>query len=56
MPSKEGKKIKDKVLALVAKVEDDEWADEWELVRFALDVFLFRDAHRSFVVPTGRSH
>ncbi|GAA5908521.1 hypothetical protein JCM6882_001289 [Rhodosporidiobolus microsporus] len=32
MPSKEGKKIKDKILALVAKVEDDQWSDEWELV------------------------
>ncbi|KDE04022.1 hypothetical protein MVLG_05523 [Microbotryum lychnidis-dioicae p1A1 Lamole] len=32
MPAKEGKKIKDKVLALVAKVEDDEWNDEWELI------------------------
>lgn len=32
MPSKEGKRIKDKVLPLVAKVEDDEWADDWELV------------------------
>ncbi|ORY42978.1 putative Shwachman-Bodian-diamond syndrome protein [Leucosporidium creatinivorum] len=32
MPSKDGKRIKDKVLPLVAKVEDDDWADEWELV------------------------
>ncbi|GAA6012287.1 hypothetical protein JCM10207_002788 [Rhodosporidiobolus poonsookiae] len=32
MPSKDGKRIKDKVLALVAKVEDDDWSDEWELV------------------------
>ncbi|KAK4057002.1 hypothetical protein OIO90_001902 [Microbotryomycetes sp. JL221] len=32
VPSKEGKRIKDKVLALVAKVEDDDWADEWELI------------------------
>lgn len=32
MPSKEGKRLKEKVLALVAKVEEDEWADEWELV------------------------
>lgn len=32
MPSKNGKKIKDKILALTNKVEDDEWSDEWELV------------------------
>lgn len=32
LPAKEGKRIKDKVLALVAKVEEDDWADEWELV------------------------
>ncbi|GAA6043972.1 hypothetical protein JCM8097_003413, partial [Rhodosporidiobolus ruineniae] len=31
MPSKDGKKLKDKVLPLVAKVEDDEWSEEWEL-------------------------
>ena len=34
MPSKDGKRIKTQVLALVDKVEDDDWADEWELVRF----------------------
>lgn len=33
MPSKDGKRIKTQVLALVDKVEDDDWADEWELVR-----------------------
>lgn len=33
MPSKDGKRIKTHVLALVDKVEDDDWADEWELVR-----------------------
>ncbi|KAM0790599.1 hypothetical protein ACM66B_004464 [Microbotryomycetes sp. NB124-2] len=32
VPSKEGKRLKDKILALVSKVEDDDWADEWELV------------------------
>ncbi|BGP26541.1 hypothetical protein JCM10295v2_005494 [Rhodotorula toruloides] len=32
MSSKEGKKIKEKVLPLIAKVEEDEWSDEWELV------------------------
>lgn len=32
LPSKDGKRLKDKVLALVAKVEDDDWGDEWELV------------------------
>jgi ribosome maturation protein SDO1 len=33
MPSKDGKRIKTAVLALVDKVEDDDWADEWELAR-----------------------
>ncbi|KAI5480895.1 hypothetical protein MNV49_006704 [Pseudohyphozyma bogoriensis] len=32
LPSKDGKRIKDKVLALVSKVEEDDWSDEWELV------------------------
>lgn len=36
LPSKDGKRLKDKVLALVAKVEDDDWGDEWELVCFSL--------------------
>lgn len=42
MPSKEGKRLKEKVLPLINKVEDDEWSDEWELVR------LFRPPSRSF--------
>ena len=33
MPSKDGKRLKDKLLALVSKVEDDDWGEEWELVR-----------------------
>lgn len=33
MPAKDGKRIKDKMLALISKVEDDEMGDEWELVR-----------------------
>ncbi|BGP57039.1 hypothetical protein JCM8202_004523 [Rhodotorula sphaerocarpa] len=32
MSSKEGKKMKEKILPLVTKVEDDEWSEEWELV------------------------
>ncbi|GAA5854432.1 hypothetical protein JCM3766R1_006345, partial [Sporobolomyces carnicolor] len=32
MASKEGKRLKEKILPLVTKVEDDEWSDEWELV------------------------
>ncbi|BGP18431.1 hypothetical protein JCM10213_001678 [Rhodosporidiobolus nylandii] len=32
MPSKEGKKLKEKVLPLIAKVEEDDWSEEWELV------------------------
>lgn len=33
MPAKDGKRIKDKMLALISKVEDDEMGDEWEVVR-----------------------
>lgn len=33
LPAKDGKRIKDKLLALVSKVEDDDWGEEWELVR-----------------------
>lgn len=33
VPSKEGKRMKDKILALVSTVEDDDWSDNWELVR-----------------------
>ncbi|GAA5859511.1 hypothetical protein JCM1840_004647 [Sporobolomyces johnsonii] len=32
MSSKEGKKIKEKLMPLISKVEDDDWSDEWELV------------------------
>ncbi|PWN89350.1 Shwachman-Bodian-diamond syndrome protein [Acaromyces ingoldii] len=32
MPTKDGKRIKEKVQELVDKVEDDDWVDEWELV------------------------
>lgn len=36
MSSKEGKKLKEKIMPLVTKVEDDEWSEEWELVRMPL--------------------
>ncbi|POY71616.1 hypothetical protein BMF94_5309 [Rhodotorula taiwanensis] len=32
MSSKEGKRMKEKIMPLVTKVEDDEWTEEWELV------------------------
>lgn len=32
LPTKEAKRLKDKVVPLVEKVEDEDWADEWELV------------------------
>jgi ribosome maturation protein SDO1 len=35
MPSKEGKRLKEKILPLINKVEDDEWSDEWEVVRLS---------------------
>lgn len=32
MLAKEGKKLKEKVVELVEKVESEEWEEEWELV------------------------
>lgn len=32
MPSKDGKKLKDKIIEKTESVEEDEWGDEWELV------------------------
>lgn len=32
IPAKEGKRLKEKILALVSKVEDDDWGESWELV------------------------
>ncbi|TKY88075.1 hypothetical protein EX895_003171 [Sporisorium graminicola] len=34
MPNKDGKKLKDKLLPLTDKVEDEDWSDEWELIAF----------------------
>lgn len=33
MPSKDGKRLKEEILKNVEKVEEDEWSEEWELVR-----------------------
>jgi ribosome maturation protein SDO1 len=32
MPTKEAKKVKEKIRALIASVEEEDWADEYELV------------------------
>lgn len=32
MPSKDGKRLKDKIIEKTDSVEEDEWGDEWELV------------------------
>lgn len=32
MPNKDGKKIKDKILPLTDKVDDEDWSDQWELI------------------------
>lgn len=32
MPAKEGKKVKEKVMPHVEKVEDEDWDDDWELI------------------------
>lgn len=48
MASKDGKRIKDKVLPLIAKVEDDDWSDEWELVSWTRLLCLFTGAVLTF--------
>ena len=46
MPAKDGKRLKQQVLVLVSKVEDDDWGDDWELVRsLLLDYLSFKVAH-----------
>lgn len=32
MPAKDGKRLKDKILATIDTVEEDDWTEEWELV------------------------
>lgn len=32
MPSKDGKRLKDRILEMTETVEEDEWSEEWELV------------------------
>jgi ribosome maturation protein SDO1 len=32
MANKDGKRLKEKIVALMDKVEDEDWADEWEVV------------------------
>lgn len=32
MANKDGKRLKEKIVPLTDKVEDEDWADEWELV------------------------
>jgi len=41
MIAKEGKKVKDKVMELVEKVENEEWEEEWELVSLCWQFRLF---------------
>lgn len=35
MPAKDGKRIKDEILNNIEKVEEDDWSEEWELVRYS---------------------
>jgi hypothetical protein len=64
MPSKEGKRLKDKVLPLIDNVEDEDWGDEWELVsarswgvwhRHALHRVVASSDSREDVCPTPTS-
>jgi len=42
LPAKEGKKLKEKLLPLIANVEDEDFSDGYELVRF-LDIYIILD-------------
>lgn len=55
MPAKDGKRLKEKILPLVSTVEDDEWGDEWELVRRTWRVSLLREGKANFVATFPRS-
>ena len=32
MPAKEGKRLKDKLIAMFTKIEEEDWSDVWEVV------------------------
>lgn len=32
MPSKEGKRIKEKIMGSIETVEEEDWSEEWELI------------------------
>lgn len=42
--SKDGKKIKDKIMPLLDTVEDEDWSDEWELVGRVIVLFSYLTA------------
>ena len=42
LPAKEGKKLKEKLLPLIANVEDEDFSDGYELVRF-LNIYIILD-------------
>jgi len=41
LPAKEGKKLKEKLLPLIANVEDEDYSDGYELVSFFFFIILF---------------
>jgi len=41
LPAKEGKKLKEKLLPLIANVEDEDYSDGYELVSFFFFFILF---------------
>lgn len=48
MPNKDGKRLKEKIVPLATTVEDEDWADEWELVsmrRMSLRALTFLTDH-----------
>ena len=42
VPSKEARKIRDRVLGMVSSTEHEEWDLEWILVRFCVYVYVWR--------------
>lgn len=39
LPSKEGKRLKGQITALVASIEEEDWADDYEMVSFICAMF-----------------
>lgn len=45
MPAKDGKRLKEAVLQGAEKVEDEDWGEEWEVVRVVSTAFIVDLSH-----------